>query len=245
MILANVANLAAQVAHIMANNPWDQFERLHCFPKNCNCEPMRFGELILQPMAVITSIPYSLVGFLALFKLRGTQFKRLQFLAWIYIFQGIASAFLHSSFISFSRYMDFGAIFSILAWIICNIKFPKEPMNKFLFKWFILAIVPTYLISVFKERFALIFAVYFLITVLISWNHYKEHPQNKQTIDYLLTGIIFVIVGGLCFILDRSRLMCFEQWHFYGHSLWHILTSLAMYQVFQYFLFHEKRAEIS
>jgi len=220
---------------------WSSYERLHCFPKKCNCEPMNFGELILQPFAVLTSIPYSLIGFIALNKIKPQQSFHLKFLAWIFVFQGFASAFLHSSFISFSRYMDFGAIFGIFSWICCEVINEKMKRAKFISLWAILTIIPTVLISIYKENFVIVFVLFWAFTMTFLVKHYKSLSQNNYTKKSLLRSLLCLILGGICFLLDSKRHLCFEELHLYGHSLWHILTAIAMYNIFTYFNYHSNK----
>lgn len=218
---------------------WSSYDRLNCFPKNCNCEPMRYGELILQPLAVITSIPYSLVGYLTLKKIPKGGNSKLKILAWVFIFQGFASAFLHSSFVEFSRYMDWGAIFAIFSWLNALVIFKRRSLLAFILGWIALTFIPTYVLYVFKDQFILIFVSYLLFSMIFLRIHFKGHRQTKETKKNLLMALSFLIIGGICFLLDIKKVFCVEEAHLYGHSFWHILTALSMYQIFSYFLHHQ------
>ncbi len=220
---------------------WSSYERLNCFPSKCNCEPMRIGELVLQPLAVITSIPYSVVGYLTLRKLdKENGDIKLKILAWVFIFQGFASAFLHSSFISYSRYMDWGAIFAIFSWLNALVIFKGKSLRSFLLAWLVLTFIPTYVLSMFKDQFIIIFLVYAGISMYFLRKHMIENNQTKQSMKYLKTALGLLLIGGLCFLMDLKRLFCVEEFHLYGHSFWHILTALSMYQIFNYFLLHQE-----
>jgi hypothetical protein len=201
---------------------------------------MRYGELILQPLAVITSIPYSLVGYLTLKKIPKDGDLKLKILAWVFIFQGFASAFLHSSFIEFSRYMDWGAIFAIFSWLNALVIFKNRSLFSFITGWLVLTFIPTYILSVFKDDFILIFVSYLLFTMIFLRIHYKDHQQTNQTKRNLLKALGLLVVGGICFLLDIKHIFCNQTYHLYGHSFWHILTALSMYQIFSYFLHHQE-----
>ncbi|WP_034732202.1 ceramidase domain-containing protein [Bacteriovorax sp. Seq25_V] len=211
---------------------WNDFERLKCFPQNCNCEPMRFEHLILQPIAVLTSLPFIILG---LFYIRSEKDFHLRVLLGLFIVLGFSSIFLHSSFILISNFFDFGSIFAIISWTLSYLYFKKKSNLTFFLTLIGLTILSTLGIYFFPHNPVGVFAGYFIPAVIAIGFKLNQHRPTRKNIVRFFRAVLLIILGGACFILDRQKVFCYNNIYTHGHSIWHLLVAVALYEQYKFF----------
>lgn len=211
---------------------WSRYPRLYCFPDKCNCEPMRMGALIIQPTAVLSSIPFILIGIWAWLRCKEFEFK---LLAACYVVLGFSSIFLHSSYILVSRYFDFGSIFAIMSWTLVYLYHSKTNHLKF-FLWFLgVTAFMTSMLKIFPQQAIESFVVWAIVTIIFCFARVQSFQLNHQQKKDLYLSILFLVIGGASFQLDTMGYFCFPDWHLYGHSVWHLLVGISLIFHFRFF----------
>lgn len=210
---------------------WENYPRLYCFPNECNCEIMHTG-LIVQPSAVITSLPFIFIGIWGLKKAQTFEFK---LLAWIYIFLGFSSIFLHSSMILISRFFDYGAIYLIMSWSLVYLYHKKTSHLNFFLWTIVIGSLMTSLLAIFKKYPVGIFNVWAIVTLIFSFARVQSFNLSHHQKKNLYISVFFLAIGGLCFMLDQWRLFCFHDYYLYGHSAWHVLVSVSLFYHYKFF----------
>jgi len=193
---------------------------------------MRIGALIIQPTAVLSSIPFILIGIWAWFRCKEYEFK---LLAACYVILGFSSIFLHSSYILVSRYFDFGSIFAIMSWTLVYLYHSRTNHFKF-FLWFAgVTFLMTSMLRIFPQLAVEAFMVWAVVTIIFSFARVQSFQLNHQQKKDLYLSIIFLVIGGASFQLDTMGHFCFPDWHLYGHSVWHLLVGISLIFHFRFF----------
>lgn len=203
---------------------WLQFEQSPCLPDQCNCEYIS-NELIRQPNAFWTSIPYILF---ALWLFRQVKQRNFEFNVWIGLFTlvGLCSMFGHASFTKLSMAMDFAAIIVLISYFSLFHAFnrAKASFLIFLVVYYALVIVAMYVLDKWT-KVALCLIIFFISLVDLlrqtKWRFMTEH--------LLLQSILILILSFAFFLVDELRIICdpHSVWQF--HSLWHLGTAAAIY----------------
>lgn len=211
---------------------WDNYKRLSCFPQKCSCEPKHLDSIVIQPFATITSLPFIVLG---IYFLKQKSNFHLKVLSSIFIILGFSSTFLHVSLLNVANYFDFGSIFAIFSWVISYLTTKKECHLKFILKILGLTLFSTSGLYFLPSHPAFIFAIYFLVLIFYLYKTFSKIELPKFQIERMIKAIAFVGIGGLCFIMDESRIYCFEHFFIYGHAIWHLFVVAAIYNQYLFF----------
>ena len=153
------------------------------------------------------------------------------------IFIGVGSAFYHASLTFIGQFFDvFGmfllaALTLVYAWErIWNLRLTTTlslylALN-LLLSWLQITIPDT-------RRYA--FAV--VLMLALAFEYYfrlKKKPQIEVRWLWIGTGLL----GGayIIWILDNTRVVCFENSLFQGHAIWHILGAVAVLFLHRYYV---------
>ena len=64
---------------------------------------------------------------------------------------------------------------------------------------------------------------------------YQKHPELRPNMRHFASGILLLVVAFGCSLSDLMRVWCFPKNHVMnGHALWHILTAVVLYMLFQF-----------
>lgn len=217
---------------------WQEFERLKCLPDKCNCEPIHWQSWIMQPNAVITSIPF--IGLGIYFSTKKETSFHFKTLSYLFILLGFSSMFLHSSLVHIATFCDFGSIFAIISWALSYLYLREKSKILFLSSILTLTIIATSGIYFFPLNPIPVFCGFFIPAVLlVAFYLIKNKPRLKNSLKFS-KAVIYTALGGLFFHLDQEKIFCFEKAHLFGHSLWHILVTFAMYEYYTFFTAYHK-----
>lgn len=211
---------------------WDNYKRIACFPEKCSCEPKHLDSFVIQPFATITSLPFI---FLGVYFLRQRNSFELNILASIFIILGFSSIFLHISLLDLANYFDFGSIFAVFSWVISFFSTKKGEHKLFLFKIIMLTLISTSGLYFLPAHPAYIFVAYFIFLVYFLFKKLKDVVLPKYQVTRIYKAIALVAIGGACFVLDEARIYCFEHFYIYGHAIWHLFVTIALYFQFIFF----------
>ena len=208
---------------------WDQFSRLPCFPDNCGCEPLTQG-FIIQPYNTLSNI-FLIVLALFLLKKYSKEKNHFFILGIILIYAGFSSAFLHLSYTYLGMILDFTGITAIMAWSLLIFKI-KSSKNLFLSVLFVLFLKTIAMLVWIDSRelipfiLAFIIAYYFIIVRKFFVLFYKD--------TNFLISVMSLLIGVGLFIFDKNRIYCPEIKFFQGHTIWHVLVAIGIYNYYRF-----------
>ena len=150
---------------------------------------------------------------------------------------GLGSAFYHASLTFIGQFFDVFGMFLLAAFMlvyawerIWNLRLTTTlslylALNLFL-GWLQIAIPDT-------RRYA--FAIV-LIIALIFETYFRVKDKPRIEVRFLRVGIGLLAGAYIIWILDNTRILCFENSFLQGHAVWHILGAVAVVFLHKYYL---------
>lgn len=213
---------------------WNQFKQATCLPYNCGCEFVHLEEWIRQPANFWSSIVYWLVGFYLL-KFTTTFHERLW--AILCIVLGVSSHLAHGSFTQLAMSADFASIITLM---VFPVLMHSERLRG---KWVSIMTVIISYITIFSIMFFLGKVLKILLCLMIFsvvlFYHFK-FLRNWLGSPYFKWSLIFLILGFIFFILDENKIFCSPEGFFQLHSVWHLMTAIALYSYGRWIFYSRK-----
>ena len=221
---------------------WDGWKPATCLKTGCFCEAPHGQSPIRQPANTISSFGFVFGGMIILFQLRQNHpARRLSggypaVMGCASVIIGIGSAFYHASLTFIGQFFDVFGMFLLAAFMlvyaierIWNLRFATTlslylALNLFL-SWLQIAIPDTR-----RYVFAIVLVVALLFESYLRW---KVKPQIE--IRWLRLGIRLLSVAYFIWILDNTRIVCFEHSPIQGHAVWHILGAMSVLFLHRYY----------
>lgn len=251
-ITANIRPLSAAVficaltviaLILLPANTWQSWQPATCLETGCFCEAVDMHSPIRQAANTYSSLGFVFSGVFML----ALSFKRsnsmrlpagysiLMGIACIII--GVGSAFYHASLTFIGQFFDvFGmfllAVFTLVyAWERIYKLQPRTTLILYLLlnaglTWLQIAIPDT-------RRYA--FAI--VVIIGLSFEYYyrvKDKPQIEAR--WLRVGIGLLTGAYIIWILDNTRIVCFENSLLQGHAAWHLLGALSVVFLHRYYV---------
>lgn len=197
---------------------WEQFQRSSCYPNSCPCETFS-DSIFMQPVLVITSLPYIFIGLFIMWKFRW----RIKALGLSLILTGLGSVLLHSSITHIGQIADFSGIALIFLWVLLHITIKG---NKRLFFLFIFLSILIYFlfINYIETRYYVVFGIIILQAIFIPIKKPGFFFNHKRV---SVVSVVFLAVGFVLFRMDLNRVFCPEFALFQGHALWHLCVTVS------------------
>jgi hypothetical protein len=198
---------------------YDGLARSRCWP-DCSCEAY-WSSWLLQPVSVITSLPYIALGLWILLREREV---RLKLLGYCFLVAGLGSVAIHASYTRFGEILDFLGIALVSAWFLCLNVLGSRPAAFVRMFWSLHAAVFAILILNTGWKYPLI---YLLNSLWIAWivfgGRTKQNKPLELPLRQLILGLGPIALGFVLFQIDNRHLWCPEQTWIQGHNLWHLL----------------------
>jgi hypothetical protein len=229
-------------------NIWTGWEPATCLVRGCFCESASSHNPIRQPANTFSSLAFVFSGALMM-----TRAKRISRLPHMYsvvmglssMTIGIGSAFYHASLTFIGQFFDVFGMFLLAAFMlvyawerIWNLRGTTSlglylALNLFL-SWLQIAVPDT-------RRYA--FAIVLIVALLFE---YYFRLKMKILIDVrpLKFGIGLLTIAYFIWILDNTRLVCFERSLLQGHALWHILGAVSVFLLNRYYVSESMKREL-
>lgn len=220
---------------------------MNYFPYQNFIEPtIRFceanvGNYIQQPANAWSNLFFIIIG-LYILKITWGKSTLVSF-GWISILIGLFSFVYHATYTFGGQLLDLGSMFLFSGLlIVLNIKRLKNYNESYIFPTTILiAIISTLLVIAFKtiNGFNIgipIFVLEVIIALLLEGKIYHT-KRSDYKLNNLIIAFLLLIVGQIVWYLDYLRLWCNPSYFHYinGHSIWHLLSGLALYQTFRFY----------
>ena len=202
---------------------WDHFKQATCLPVMCGCEFIHFEEWIRQPANFWSSTIYLVLGFLLYKRSKTFHQKWWSFLCFIL---GISSHLAHASFVQLAMSADFASIITLMVFPLQMHYAQKLPPLKSILLTLITFLL-VFAVMFYLEKTAKLAICIGIFTVVLFY-HFK-YLADQLTTHLFIKSIALMVLGFAFFTLDELKVFCYPHSLFQLHSLWHLLTALALY----------------
>lgn len=203
-------------------------------------------EWIREPANTWSNLAYVFVGILLFYHSRKQHAPHLGLLGFFSALIGLMSGFYHASGTFVGEVLDFSSMFMMATYSVCA-NFAR------LYGWSyqrLRTVALSVLIScialliIFQNIGIELFAALLWITFLLEWRIIKKVP-GKINHKPLLGFIAFFATAYGVWNLDHHRIICHPDFHWMnGHALWHILTAVGIWYVYQFYAQFKIKEEI-
>ena len=240
-LLAAILISAVTIAVFLALTPptWQRWEPATCIKAGCFCEAANTQSPIRQAANTYSSLGFVFSGmFIVASARKGNRFSVgysiLMGLASIIV--GVGSAFYHASLTFVGQFFDVFGMFLLAAFMlvyawerIWKLRIITTlglflTLNIFL-SWLQIAIPDT-------RRYA--FAIVLIIALVFEY-YFRVKDKPQINVRLLQVGIGLLAGAYIIWILDNTRIVCFENSLLQGHAIWHILGAISVWFLYRYY----------
>ena len=238
-IAALISLAAILILSRLPSNIWSDFQPATCIKDDCFCESANARSSIKQIVNTVSALAFVFSGMTVMTR-RAPW--RLPFIYSIIIgisslSIGIGSAFYHASLTFIGQFFDVFGMFLLAVFLLVyalermwNLRLITTlglylALNLFL-SWMQIAIPET-------RRYA--FASV-LVVALIFERYYRVKANPQIELKWLRFGMGLLALAYIIWILDNTRLVCFEHSLMQGHAIWHILGAVSVVLLHRYYV---------
>jgi hypothetical protein len=235
-----ISALTITILLALTPNTWETWKPATCLKTGCFCEASNMQSPIRQVANTVSSLGFVFSGMFIFANSReGNRFSIgysvLMGIASIIV--GVGSAFYHASLTFIGQFFDvFGmfllAVFTLVyAWErIWKLRISTTlglflTINIFL-SWLQIAIPDT-------RRYA--FAIVLVIALIFEY-YFRVKDKPQMNVRLLRIGVGLLAGAYIIWILDNTRIVCFENSLLQGHALWHVLGAVSVVFLQRYYL---------
>ena len=219
---------------------WAGWEPATCLAKGCFCESIRSHGPIRQAANTVSSLAFVCSGTLVMIQpKKSSRMPRVYsvIMGLSIVIIGVGSAFYHASLTFVGQFFDVFGMFLLAAFMlvyvwerIWNLHRATSlglylGLNLFL-SWLQVAIPDT-------RRYA--FAVVLIVALLCEY-YFRLKMKPQIDVRQLSFGIGLLTIAYCIWILDNTRLVCFETSLLQGHAVWHILGAASVFLLHRYYV---------
>lgn len=182
----------------------------------------------------ISCLPYIVLGFITLYRsIRFNNTHRYRHLIWgiLVIWLGLASMLLHTTKTQIGLILDLSAMVLVVIYTWDQFFYKHKPLYSYL----LYLIYTSLLLGSLYWHNSDVLMLCFLIFSL-SWLGYELLKKKSQAEAKLLTlGLFVMLIGFIFWLMDYTKSLCNENSisFIYGHSIWHIATSISLYYLYR------------
>lgn len=210
------------------------WQPLSCFPNNCFCEAIHPG-WIAQPSAVISMIPFLVWGILLITAKHRDHIYQTTF-GLALLVTGLGSMLMHATFLYIGGILDWLGIFMIilcfLYWAV--ISGLGLPTKLFLPIYIASVSLLVYLMYHTLAMNRLILLILTTFTIGIELLIQRRNQAAFVRRSYLYLAILIAFAAFIIHQYDEQRIICQPESLWQLHSLWHLLTFIAVYFFYRY-----------
>lgn len=229
---------------------WDSWKPATCVSSaaGCFCE-VPSGGTVLQPVNALSSLAFVISSILVLFCVGysrrnhvgeiapsfdpPTSFTLLYSLALALI--GFGSAFYHASLTFLGQSLDIAGMyfFVTLVGLIAAKRSLGLKWRLVIWSYVVGNAVILSLVTLLPDLRRYLFAL-ILLLVIVSISSAIGRNKELKKVSHFWAALVLIIVGGLFWVLDVTRILCSPDSVFQGHAIWHVLGAAASYFLFRF-----------
>lgn len=219
---------------------WTGWQPATCLATGCFCEAASAHGQIQQTANTFSSLAFVFSGTLVIARPKKTSrmpypYSVLMGLSIITI--GLGSAFYHASLTFIGQFFDVFGMFLLAAFMlvyswerIWNLR-PTITVGLYLALNLFLSWLQIVIPDARRYSFAII-----LIAALLFEYYFRLEAKPQIEVRWLRLGIKLLSAAYFIWILDNTRLVCFEHSLLQGHALWHILGAVSVFFLHRYYV---------
>jgi hypothetical protein len=235
-----ISLITVLVLVVLPSGIWADWQPATCLKTGCFCETANAHSPIRQTANTISSLAFVFSGMLMLTGNQASKrfpsiYSMLMGIA--SIITGVGSAFYHASLTFIGQFFDVFGMFLLAAFAlvyawerIWNLRLTTTlslylAINLFL-SWMQIAIPDT-------RRYA--FAIVLIVALLFEY-YFRINAKPQIEVRWLRIGIGLLAIAYMIWILDNTRIVCFEHSLLQGHAVWHILGAVSVLFLHRYYV---------
>lgn len=238
---ALVVSIVALLAFsILPADIWDSFRPATCITDGCFCEASNPHSAMRQTANTISSLGFVFSGALMLAYKRTsaqrlpTGYSSVMGISCIII--GLGSAFYHASLTFIGQFLDVFGMFLLAVFMliytferIWTLRLPTT-MGLFLTINILLSGLQIAVPDTRRYVFAIV-----LIVALFFEAYFRRKVNLRIDVKPLRLGIGLMAIAYIIWILDNTRILCFETSLLQGHAVWHLLGAVSVWFLHRYY----------
>ncbi len=224
---------------MLTPNTWESWKPATCLKTGCFCEASDTQSPIRQAANTYSSLAFVFSGvfIFAYARKRNRLSVGYSFLMGLSsIIVGVGSAFYHASLTFIGQFFD---VFGMFLLAVFAMVYAWERIYKFqpcttLTLYLILNIFLSWLQIAIPDTRRYAFAIVLVIALLFE---YYFRVKNKPQIDVRLLSVGVGLLAGayIIWMLDNTRIICFENSLLQGHAIWHLLGAVSTWFLYRYY----------
>lgn len=241
ILIASLIALATfRVLASLPANTWTDWEPATCLTTGCFCEAAATHRPIRQTANAISSLAFVFSGILVLVRRNPTSR-----LPWGYsliigiasLIIGIGSAFYHASLTFIGQFFDVFGMFLLAAFLLVYAleRIWNLRLTTTLGLYLIFNLILSWLQFAIPETRRYAFAIVLIMALLFEY-YYRVKSKPQIAARWLRLGMGLLTAAYIIWILDNTRLVCFETSLLQGHALWHILGAVSVLFLHKYYV---------
>ena len=235
--------------------PYNFWANWYMQPKTIGhyCEQQLMDLIFREPISSWSNIMYWYLGSLILFDNKTASPSNflsankgyIWYWGVLYLFMGAASWFFHASVSSIALGFDMGGVYiSFFLPFILNLHRisnyskgnPARKSSNLMVGFILFAVVFGGTLGYWEDSFAsapaLVFGLFVNIILFVYIERKWTTNANKR---YLWIAIFLIFWAAFSWIVDRYKVLCDPVGWIHGHAAWHILMSIAAFQLYLYY----------
>jgi hypothetical protein len=238
-ILLSIATLLVFI--FLPPNVWDAWQPATCINDGCFCEAADPHSAMRQMANTISSLGFVFSGMFMLAYKRSpekrlpTEYSRLMGISCIII--GVGSAFYHASLTFIGQFFDVFGMF-LLAVFMLVYAFERIwtlRLRASLSLFLTINIFLSWLQIAIPDTRRYVFAVVLIVALLFE-AYFRRKANPRIEVKWLRLGIVLLAIAYIIWILDNTRILCFEESLLQGHALWHLLGAASVWLLHRYYV---------
>jgi hypothetical protein len=221
------------------------------------CERNRMDAFLRERMNSWSNLAFVWFGLIVLFTgLRSTSAEKSKnvidkypilsvFTGISFLYLGIGSFLYHAALTRFTQLLDVAGTYAAVASVIClgfvTLIYPKvqasaEKTKNLVAFMLILTFIADVLLFRFKWQISSSIVLPMMIVILIGIvTSITLFSKMQGNLAFAMSGIISVATAFLVWYLDVKKIFCNPDSLLQGHALWHVLTGLSLFLMYNYF----------
>ncbi|HKJ37868.1 MAG TPA: ceramidase domain-containing protein, partial [Anaerolineales bacterium] len=227
-----ISGLTIAVLLLLNPNIWNNWEPATCIKTGCFCESAKGQSPIRQAANTYSSLTYVFSGMLIF--AYASKGKRLpagySYLMGIsIIIIGVGSAFYHASLTFIGQFFDVFGMFLLAAFMLVYAweRIWKLRLTTTLWLYLSLNVFLSWLQFAIPDTRRYVFAIVLIVALIFEY-YFRVHGKPQIEARFLWIGVGLLTVAYIIWILDNTRIVCFENSLLQGHAIWHTLGAISV-----------------